>query len=112
MHVTVDDVNFWDGLKCVYVRYKSCASTHVNRLIITLFLPVKTLLLNSVQNVVLCNNKGYLGHVLEQRRVLEQRSIDVYANSYMEVRSNTFSLCTCDQLTIDNNMFDDNLKEI
>ena len=27
MHVTVDDVNFCDGLECVYVKYKSCAST-------------------------------------------------------------------------------------
>ena len=29
MHVTVDDVNFCDGLDCVhlYVKYKSCAST-------------------------------------------------------------------------------------
>ena len=23
MHVTVDDVNFCDGLECVYVKYKS-----------------------------------------------------------------------------------------
>ena len=27
MHVTVDDVNFCDCLECVYVKYKSCAST-------------------------------------------------------------------------------------
>ena len=26
MHVTVDDVNFCDGLECVYVKYKSRAS--------------------------------------------------------------------------------------
>ena len=26
MHVTVDDVNFYDGLECIYVKYKSCAS--------------------------------------------------------------------------------------
>ena len=33
MHVTVDDVNFCDGLECVYVKYKSCVSTVVNCLI-------------------------------------------------------------------------------
>ena len=27
MHVTVDDVNFCDGLECVYVKYKSRAAT-------------------------------------------------------------------------------------
>ena len=27
MHVTVGDVNFLDGLECVYVKYKSHAST-------------------------------------------------------------------------------------
>ena len=27
MHDTVDDVNFCDGLDCVYVKYKSRAST-------------------------------------------------------------------------------------
>ena len=27
MHVTVDDVSFCDGLECVYVKYKSRAST-------------------------------------------------------------------------------------
>ena len=27
MHVTVDDVNFCDGLECVYVKYKRSAST-------------------------------------------------------------------------------------
>ena len=27
MHVTVDDVNFCDSLECVYVKYKSHAST-------------------------------------------------------------------------------------
>ena len=27
MHVSVDDVNFCDGLGCVYVKYQSCAST-------------------------------------------------------------------------------------
>ena len=27
MHVTVDDVNFDDDLDCVYVKYRSCAST-------------------------------------------------------------------------------------
>ena len=27
MHVTDDDVNLWDGLECVYVKYKSRAST-------------------------------------------------------------------------------------
>ena len=27
MHINVDDVNFCDGLKCVYVKYKSRAST-------------------------------------------------------------------------------------
>ena len=27
MHITVDDVNFCDGLECVYVKYKSPAST-------------------------------------------------------------------------------------
>ena len=27
MHVTVDGVNFCDGLECVYVKYKSRAST-------------------------------------------------------------------------------------
>ena len=27
MHVTVDDVIFYDGLECVYVKYKSGAST-------------------------------------------------------------------------------------
>ena len=27
MHVTVDDVNFCYGLECVYVKYKSRAST-------------------------------------------------------------------------------------
>ena len=26
MHVAVDDVNFCDGLECVYVQYKSRAS--------------------------------------------------------------------------------------
>ena len=26
MHVTVDDVNFCDGLECVYANYKSRAS--------------------------------------------------------------------------------------
>ena len=26
MHVTVDDVNFCDGLECAYVKYKSHAS--------------------------------------------------------------------------------------
>ena len=29
MHVTVDDVNFCGGLECVYVKYKSHASTAV-----------------------------------------------------------------------------------
>ena len=27
MHVTVDEVNFCDSLECVYVNYKSRAST-------------------------------------------------------------------------------------
>ena len=27
MHVSVDDVNFCDGLECVYIKYKSHAST-------------------------------------------------------------------------------------
>ena len=27
MHVTVDNVNFCDSLKCVYVKYKSHASS-------------------------------------------------------------------------------------
>ena len=27
MHVTVDEVNVRDGLECVYVKYKSRAST-------------------------------------------------------------------------------------
>ena len=27
MHVTVDNINFYDGLECVYVKYKSRAST-------------------------------------------------------------------------------------
>ena len=27
MRVTVDDFNFCGGLECVYVKYKSCAST-------------------------------------------------------------------------------------
>ena len=26
-HVTVDDINFVTALECVYVKYKSCAST-------------------------------------------------------------------------------------
>ena len=30
MLVTVDDVNFRDGLKCVYVKYKSLTSTARN----------------------------------------------------------------------------------
>ena len=27
MHVPIDDVNFCDGLECVYVKYKTRAST-------------------------------------------------------------------------------------
>ena len=27
MHITLDDVNFFDGLECVYVKYKRRAST-------------------------------------------------------------------------------------
>ena len=27
IHATVDDVNFCDGLECIYVKYKSHAST-------------------------------------------------------------------------------------
>ena len=27
MYVTIDDVNFWDGIECAYVKYKSPAST-------------------------------------------------------------------------------------
>ena len=27
IYITVDDVNFCDGLECVYVKYKSRAST-------------------------------------------------------------------------------------
>ena len=27
MNVTVDDVNFCDSLECIYVKYKSLAST-------------------------------------------------------------------------------------
>ena len=27
MHSTVDDVDFFDGIECVYVKYKSRAST-------------------------------------------------------------------------------------
>ena len=27
VHATVDDVNFFDGLECVYVKYKSRTST-------------------------------------------------------------------------------------
>ena len=27
IHVTVDDINFCDGLECLYVKYKSRAST-------------------------------------------------------------------------------------
>ena len=40
MHVTVDDVNFCDGLKCLYVKYKSRACEFP--LLIHGFLPVKT----------------------------------------------------------------------
>ena len=51
MHITVDDINFYDGLECVYVKYKSRALTasglrHV-------FLPVKTWLL------IACNTAFY-----------------------------------------------------
>ena len=35
MHITADDVNFCDSLECVYVKYKSRASQHVNYLINT-----------------------------------------------------------------------------
>ena len=41
MHVTVDDVNFCDGLECVYVKYKS----HVLTALIHGFLPFKIWLL-------------------------------------------------------------------
>ena len=41
MHVTVDDVNFCDGLECVHVRYKSRVSTARDDGV----LPVKTWLL-------------------------------------------------------------------
>ena len=44
MHVTVDDVNFCDGLECVYVKYKSRASTARE---LHGVLPVKTWLLKA-----------------------------------------------------------------
>ena len=46
MHVTVGDVNFYDGLECLYVKNKSRAST-ARELPNTLFLLVKTWLLTS-----------------------------------------------------------------
>ena len=45
MRVTVDDVNFCDDQECVYVKYKSVYQQHVNCLINTWVLPVKTWLL-------------------------------------------------------------------
>ena len=35
MHVTVDDVNFCDGLERVYLKYKAVHQQHVNCLIDT-----------------------------------------------------------------------------
>ena len=53
MHVSVDDVNFCYGLECVYVKYKSCASTACE--LIPEFLLVETWLL-IVYDTALCNN--------------------------------------------------------
>ena len=47
MQVTVDDFQFCDSLECVYVKYKSCASTACEWPDIHGFLPVKTWLLIS-----------------------------------------------------------------
>ena len=35
MHITVDDINFCDGLECVYAKYKAMHQQHVNCLINT-----------------------------------------------------------------------------
>ena len=45
MHVTFDDVNSCDGLECIYVKIKAVHQQHVDCLINTWILPVKTWLL-------------------------------------------------------------------
>ena len=45
MHVTVDNVNFCDGLECVYVKNKTVHQQHVNCLINTWVLSLKTWML-------------------------------------------------------------------
>ena len=50
MHVTVDDFNSCDGLECIYVKYKSCASTACESPFCRLNMSV-----NSMQHSFLCN---------------------------------------------------------
>ena len=45
MHVNVDDINFCDGIECLYVKYKAMHQQHVNCLINSCFFFKKTWLL-------------------------------------------------------------------
>ena len=55
MHVTVDDINFCDGLECVYVSTKAVHQRHMNCLINTLvFASLKAVY--CLQHSFLCND--------------------------------------------------------
>ena len=56
MHVTADDVNFCDCLECVYVKYKSRASTACECLINTWVFAGYNMAVDSVRHGFLCNN--------------------------------------------------------
>ena len=58
MHVTVD-VNFYDGLECLYVKYKAVHQQHVNYLINTWVFVGLNMAVNSVLHSFLCNNVAY-----------------------------------------------------
>ena len=56
MHVTVDDVNFCDGLECVYVKYKSRASTACELPDQYMGFAGYKMAVNSVRHDFLCNH--------------------------------------------------------
>ena len=64
MHTTVDDVNFCDGLECVYVKYKSLHQQHVNCLSVinTWVFGGLIMAVNSVRHSFLCNNIQCMQH--------------------------------------------------
>ena len=68
MHITVDDVNFCDGLESAYIKYKSYASTasELPKLINGLS-PVKTWL------IIVCDTAFYAIIATNQRVVAAKR---------------------------------------